>query len=143
MSNARNNYYGSRQESPSYRSDTINPEYSVDAFGQVRRKMPGYKRPDKSTIGDGYTGYFEKPKDADGWSDKNHALEVSIKKVAIRGYTGFRPLAKGVISAPAIPSIHDQLKAINPTQFTEEDSISLTQVERDYSKFRQVIITFT
>lgn len=115
---------------------TLN-EYSVDAFGVPRRKLPGYKRPERHTLLDGYTGYFEKPKDADGWNDDNHVLDAKLRRVPIRGYTGFRPQSRGILGVPTIPSVEEQLKALNPSVDDGIDSRSTTIAERDYSKFRQ------
>ena len=44
--------------------------------------------------------------------DVEHVLESPLKKVVIRGYTGFRPNQKYVVSKPGIPSEEEQRLAI-------------------------------
>ena len=114
-------------------------EYSIDAVGNTRRKLPGYKRPEKQTILDGYTGYIPKPDNADNWEDDT--LYKRNKKIVIRGYTGFIPNKKYVLGKPEIPSLAEQTryKGRDPDAENGEDDRSAgtsTNNEGSYSKYR-------
>jgi len=79
-------------------------ECSVDAVGNTRRKVPGYRRPKSPLVG--YTGYNTKNESA----TDDHVLEVPLKKIVIRGYSGFRPNSQELFGVPRIPSIASQMR---------------------------------
>jgi EF-hand domain pair len=50
----------------------------------------------------GYTGWVQQP------PAETHILDDQTKKIAIRGYTGFRPNQGTVIGVPILPSVEEQ-----------------------------------
>ena len=50
----------------------------------------------------GYTGWVSQP------PSEEHVLDTKTQKVAIRGYTGFRPNQGTVVGVPIIPSVEEQ-----------------------------------
>jgi hypothetical protein len=50
----------------------------------------------------GYTGWVSQP------PTEAHVLETKFTKVAVRGYTGFRPNQGTVVGVPIIPSVEEQ-----------------------------------
>lgn len=112
--------------------DKLPNEHSIDALGNTRRKMPGWRRAED--IPKGYTGFCEKLSVED-----SHILDEPMKKVAIRGYSGFKPNTQDLFGVPRIPSIESQLRSNNVITETEEDLSDRFQSleDRDISNFRQ------